>query len=319
MKVRRRKFIKKSFGIAAGILLLPPVLFNKLDSVTKANTIKPANKPNPLLWKDDEINIAWIGHSTVLMNFYGTLILTDPVLFDRIGINIFGLTYGPTRLTAPALEIDEIPQPDLILLSHSHMDHTDLETLSHLTEKFPRKIDCVTAFNTIDVVEDLEWKTLHELDWDAELTIQNIRIKALEVQHFGWRFPWERDRSKGFLSNGRSYNAYILEKNDKKILFGGDTAFHDKFEDSKAENIDIAIMPIGAYNPYKKWHCNPEEALTMASFHLDADHFIPIHCSTFKQGREPIEEPLQWLEKSKSNYSINIGISDIGETFTLRN
>ncbi len=318
MKVRRRKFIKKSLGIAAGMVLLPPVLFNKFDSVSKANTVKPNFKPDPSLWKNDEINIAWIGHATVLINFYGTLILTDPVLMERIGLYFFGLTYGPSRYTAPALEIDEIPKPDLILLSHAHMDHTDYETLNYITEKYPNEIDCVTAFNTKDVAEDLPWKSIQEIDWTEELTIHNIRIKALEVQHFGWRFPWERDRSKGFFNDGRSYNAYILEKDKIKILFGGDTCYHEKFKEFKHEKIDIAIMPIGAYNPWKKWHCNPEEALIMASYHLGAVHFIPIHCNTFKQGMEPIEEPMQWLEKSKSNYAINIGIKEIGETFRFR-
>ena len=101
-------------------------------------------------------------------------------------------------------------------------------------------------------------------------------------------------------------------------MFGGDTAFHEKFLPAKDEGIDIAIMPIGAYQPWKWNHCNPEEALIMASLHLKAKYFIPIHCHTFKQGTEPIEQPLSWLIESAAFYEIDLGIKKIGETFTLR-
>jgi L-ascorbate metabolism protein UlaG (beta-lactamase superfamily) len=230
----------------------------------------------------------------------------------------FGLTYGPARLTAPALDYDEIPKPDLILLSHGHMDHTDYKTLNCITSLYPEEIDCVTAYNTKDITEELEWKSQHEMDWGHEHETNGIKIKALEVKHFGWRYPWERDRSKGFMMNGRSFNAYLLERNGKKILFGGDTAFHNKFASLKDEKIDIAVMPIGAYRPWRISHCNPEEALIMASEHVQADYFIPIHCQTFKQGTEPIDEPLQWLNDSEVNYKIKMGLRNIGETFTLK-
>lgn len=309
--MKRKEFINKVTLAVAGLILLPT------ESNVRANPVNTNLKPNPAFWKDDEINIAWIGHSTILMNFYGKIILTDPVLFERIGINLFGIIIGPSRLTYPALSIDEIPKPDLILLSHAHMDHMDFQTLSYFTKKYPNQIDCLTAFNTKDVIEELEWKSLSELDWNEQTNNGDINIKAIEVKHFGWRYPWERDRSKGYIQNGRSYNAYIIERNGKKIFFGGDTANTDKFKEIKSENIDIAIMPIGAYQPWRRNHCDPEEALIMASEHIGAKHFIPIHTKTFKQGTEPIEEPLNWLQKSVSNYSIKLAIKDLGETFTL--
>jgi hypothetical protein len=69
-------------------------------------------------------------------------------------------------------------------------------------------------------------------------------------------------------------------------------------------------------NPEKN-HCNPEEALKMASDHIGAKYFIPIHTKTFKQGSEPIDEPLTWLNNSVINYNIKLGLDDIGKTFTL--
>jgi L-ascorbate metabolism protein UlaG (beta-lactamase superfamily) len=319
MSERRKYLLKKSLSAAAGARTLPPVLFNKLDSFGKSNSVTPAAKPEPEKWKNNEINVSWIGHSTVLINFFGTIILTDPVLFERVGIYIFGLTFGPNRYTAPALRIDEIPKPDLILLSHAHMDHMDVKTLSRLTKLFPYHINCITACNTKTVIEKLKWKSVRELDWGEEHFIFDLHFKAVEVKHFGWRYPWQKDRSKGYQRSGKSYNAYLLEKNGKKILFGGDTAFSDSFSSKDITDIDIAIMPIGAYQPWRLNHCNPEEALHMASYQLNAKHFIPIHCNTFKQGTEPADEPLIWLSNSYKKYKINIGIENIGETFTLAN
>lgn len=313
--MKRRNFIKRLIALSVGAFFLPEIAGQ--NNGTQAATL-PAYKPDPSKWKNDEINIAWIGHATVLINFYGKIILTDPVLYERVGLYFLGLTWGPSRFTHPALTIDEMPKPDLILLSHAHMDHMDYATLSDITEMYPEQIDCITAFNTMDVIENLKWKSLREMDWGEELEFIGLNFKAIEVKHFGWRYPWERDRSRGYMDNGRSYNAYLIEKQGKKILFGGDTAWTESFKNYSQKNIDVAIMPIGAYRPWKANHCNPEEALIMADEHLNAKYFIPIHTKTFKQGTEPIMEPLNWLNESISSYNIEPGINDIGLTFKLK-
>lgn len=312
MKMNRKNFIKKSF-LSIGSLFA----FNLLPSSnSKASKINLNYKPNPSNWKDNEVNISWIGHSTILIKFFDKIILTDPVLFDRVGIYFFGSSIGPSRLTPPALSIDEIPKPDLILLSHAHMDHTDYPTLKELTNKFPNQIDVIVAYLNSDVTEDLKWKSMTILDWNDSTEISGIKIKAFEVEHFGWRFPWEKDRSRGFLKDGRSYNSYLIEYNGKKILFAGDTRNTNKLDLLKSENIDVALMPIGAYNPWRRAHCNPEEALQMADG-INAKFIIPMHCKTFQQGQEPFNEPIEWLKKSSVNYKVNIGLEEIGQTFRL--
>jgi L-ascorbate metabolism protein UlaG (beta-lactamase superfamily) len=213
--------------------------------------------------------------------------------------------------------LEDIPKPDIVLLSHAHMDHMDYKTLKALTEKYSGELDCIVAYNTKDVVEDLKWKSLQEVDWDERISLNGINFKGIEVQHFGWRYPGEKDRTGGHFKDGRSFNGFIMERFGKKILFGGDTTFTDKFKKHRDENVDIAIMPIGAYKPWRKYHCTPEEALVMAEYHLGAKYFIPIHTKTFDSG-EMIYEPLDWLNKSSKNYSIKVGLRDIGETFLLK-
>ncbi|MEW6508754.1 MAG: MBL fold metallo-hydrolase [Bacteroidota bacterium] len=311
--MKRRKFIK-NISLTLSGALLTPMFFNS-DSEARSR-LKLNYKPEPNAWASDNVTLAWIGHATVLLNIYGKWILTDPVLFENVGLYFLGNTIGPKRMTPPALEIDEFPKPDIILLSHAHMDHMDYPTLKHFANKYPAQIDVVTAYLTKDVIENLPWKSISVMDWNDELKLQDIRFRALEVKHFGWRFPWEKDRSRGYIKDGRSFNAYIIDYGGSKILFGGDTAMTDKFNAAKNENIDIAIMPIGAYNPWRRNHCNPEEALLMAN-DIDAKYFIPIHTKTFKQGSEPFNEPIEWMKRAAENLPIKIGIEEIGQTFVL--
>ncbi|MEW6195740.1 MAG: MBL fold metallo-hydrolase [Bacteroidota bacterium] len=311
--MKRRKFVKHISAVLAGTFLAP--LFIKSDTVAGPR-VKLNFKPEPHTWNDNSLSLAWIGHSTVLINFLGKWIVTDPVLFDNIGLYFLGNTIGPQRVTPPALTIDEFPKPDIILLSHAHMDHMDYPTLKHFADRYPNEIDVITAYLTKDVIEDLEWKSISVMDWNDELNLQGIRFKALEVKHFGWRFPWEKDRSRGYMKDGRSYNAYVVDYKGKKILFGGDTAMSNKFNIIRNEHIDIAIMPIGAYNPWRRNHCNPEEAVQMAN-DINAKYFIPIHTKTFKQGVEPFSEPIDWMKRAAQNLPIQIGLDEIGQTFVM--
>lgn len=311
--MKRKDFIKKSFLAATGTILSPFLT----RSESKAEPLVKLNyKPEPSKWNDNELTIAWIGHSTVLLNLFGKWILTDPVLFDRIGVYFFGGTVGPARVTPPALMIHEIPKPDIILLSHAHMDHMDYPTLKAISGKYPNQIDVVVAYLTKDVISGLDWKSINVLDWNDEIKIQDVRIKANEVKHFGWRFPWEKDRSRGFMKDGRSFNAYLIERNGKKVLFGGDMSLHEKLRPLRSENIDVAIMPIGAYNPWIRNHCNPEQALQMAN-EINAKYFIPIHTKTFNQSMEPFNEAIDWMKRSVSKYNLKIGLEEIGQTFML--
>ena len=106
-------------------------------------------RPEPWKWSDTQVTLAWLGHSTVLINFFGVTILTDPVLFPRVGIRLPGITIGPKRLTAPALRFHDLPHIDLILLSHAHFDHLDLRTLGC----FDETTGVITARGTSDLLK----------------------------------------------------------------------------------------------------------------------------------------------------------------------
>lgn len=310
--MKRKKFIKSALLFGGALTLFPGKLFASFRRYEE----KIHQNYSFESWNENNINVLWIGHATVLVNFYGTIIVTDPVFFERVGLYMFGESFGPARMQPPAVNIDEIPKPDIVLLSHAHMDHMDYPTLKHLTKKYPGEISAVTAYLTGDVIEDLEWEDLTILDWGDEATVRDIHFKALEVRHFGWRFPWEKDRSKGFMEDGRSYNAYVLQKNNYRILFGGDTAITDKFKEQVNEKINLALMPIGAYDPWIRVHCNPEQALKMAE-DVNADVIIPIHTMTFKQSNEPFDEPVKRLKNAIQDSKVTLGLENVGDSWSL--
>src|SRR5436309_10170943 len=93
------------------------------------------HKPRPAEWSDERLTAAWLGHATVLINFYGTWLLTDPALRSRVGVRVGSMTLGPRRLVSPPLTLKELPALDAVLGSHAHLDHCDLGTLRRLPHR----------------------------------------------------------------------------------------------------------------------------------------------------------------------------------------
>jgi L-ascorbate metabolism protein UlaG (beta-lactamase superfamily) len=255
-------------------------------------------KPISGKWDENRISISWLGHATVLINFLGVRILTDPAFFSRIGIRTgFGVA-GPTRYIACALKPNELPPIDLILLSHAHLDHMDLSSIAKVNAPI------VSAKDTRDILPSRRKVT--ELAWNERASFKfkqlELEIQAIEVKHWGQRWPSERERG---------YNGYALRREGRSILFGGDTA-HTAL---KARGpFDAAIMPIGAYDPWIRNHCTPEEALAMANA-IRANYIIPIHHQTYRLSNEPMNEPIERLTEALSAEPERLAIRRIGETW----
>lgn len=264
--------------------------------------------------------ITRIGHATVLIQLPHITILTDPVFFDRIGISLFGLTtVGPKRLHKAAISINDLPPIDLVLISHAHFDHLDVQSLRAITHKQPYKIECITAFNTKKRLKNLQRKEVYELDWDQEIDILWLHISAGETRHRWARYPWTPDRSQES-TMGAWHNSYLIEYSqnwsEKQIVFGGDTAYTHAFKKRHNKSVDVAIMPIGAYDPFRFQHCTPEEALKMAD-DMHSKVFIPVHRNTFRLSREKPLEPIERLEKALPQHTMILGIDRIGWVYTI--
>jgi L-ascorbate metabolism protein UlaG (beta-lactamase superfamily) len=265
-------------------------------------------KPDPAKWSDAQVTLAWLGHATVLINFFGVRILTDPVLFPRIGIRLPGFTIGPKRLTAPALQVDELPKIDLILISHTHFDHLDLRTLRY----FGQTTSVITARATRDLLKRTRFREVTELDWGETKSVKTaageIDVSAFRVNHWGARK--QRDTYRG-------YNGYLIERKGRRIIFAGDTAMTDTFAELRGRGaIHLAIMSIGAYNPWIHSHCSPEQAVEMANA-AGAQFIMPVHHQTFRLSLEPFREPIERFQAALRNTPERIALREIGETFLV--
>jgi L-ascorbate metabolism protein UlaG (beta-lactamase superfamily) len=264
--------------------------------------------PTPATWQDNAVTLAWLGHATVLINFYGLRILTDPVLFNRIGVDLGIGSLGPQRLVQCALHPDALPEIDLVLVSHAHFDHLDTPSLAAVRG---RPV-AVMASATSDLLPRRAYAGVHELRWNESLTVTTPRgavaIRALEVKHWGARI--QRDTHRG-------YTGWVVEREGRRLLIGGDTASTAAFRDHRRFGpYEAAVMPIGAYDPWIANHCTPEQAVAMADA-AGARLFVPVHHRTFTLSREPVDEPIarasQMLEAERGR----LGWRDIGETLVV--
>jgi L-ascorbate metabolism protein UlaG (beta-lactamase superfamily) len=278
-------------------------------AVASDRGVHPApTTPAPDSWSDNAITLAWLGHATVLINFYGVRILTDPVLFPRIGVNAWLTTIGMLRLTSCALSSSQLPDIDLVLLSHAHFDHLDTRSLASI----PGRPALVAAASTSDLVPRRRFASVRELYWGGWARVATARgdvgVRAVEVKHWGARIG--RDTYRG-------YNGYVLEREGRALLFGGDTAHTPLFASHRRwGSFEAAIMPIGAYDPWISNHCTPEQAVAMADA-AGARLFIPIHHRTFPLSHEGFDEPIERAQAALASEADRLAVREIGDTARL--
>lgn len=261
------------------------------------------HRPEPATWDDARLTVAWLGHATVLINFYGTWLLTDPALRTRVGVGVGGLTLGPRRLVRPALSAGEIPRLDAVLVSHSHFDHCDLGTLRRL----PRSTRAVVQEGMGDLVR--RFARVDELKWGEYTEVNGARVEAVEVNHWGARRLTDRHRG---------YGGFLVEKRGRALVFGGDTAYTNAFARlaRRGTKVDLAVLPIGAYDPYINVHANPEQSWRMAH-EMGARYILPMHHSTFRLSREPADEPRRRILAAAGPEPWRVALTEIGQTWTL--
>jgi len=304
--LRRRSVVRSAAGLG-GLAVFAyravPLFWRRISEDMKRDVDPAPRTPNVRAWPQTSLHATWIGHATVLVSIDGFKILTDPVLSTRIGVNLGVMTVGMKRLVDPAISLEDLPRPDLILLSHAHMDHFDLPTLRALEN---RGTQVITAANTSDLLRVRRYGSVRELRWNEEAQAGPVRVRALQVNHWGARMRNDTHRS---------YNGYLIEAGRYRVLFAGDTAYTDSFRSVRSSRpVDLAIMPIGAYDPWIHVHCNPEQAMAMAN-QAGAEFVLPVHHRTFELSREPRHEPMERFLASAGSAEDRVCIRDFGQEF----
>src|SRR5688572_506528 len=239
---------------------------------------QPARQPAAL--EDCAAVVTFIGHSTILIQTSTGNVLTDPMYSHRAGpLNLF----GPRRVRPPAVLFEDLPPISLVLLSHNHYDHCDLRTLRRLARRFDPLV--VTPIGNGRLVRSAGIRRIEELDWWQSADAMGASVSLTPAYHFSARSLFDRNRAL--------WGGFMLSLRDTRLFFAGDSAYGPFFQDigRRFRPIDLALLPIGAYEP--RWfmqsvHMNPDEAV-QAHVDLAATRSIGIHFGTFQLTTEGID------------------------------
>jgi L-ascorbate metabolism protein UlaG (beta-lactamase superfamily) len=240
-----------------------------------------------------ELQVTFIGHSTVLIQLDRLNILCDPHWSNRASpfSNI-----GPRRHCPPGLRFEDLPPIDVVLQSHDHYDHFDILTLQRIAAAWkPHFIVPLGGCNRLRSSGIAGGSEATELDWWQLVSISpELRITAVPARHFSGRTLMDR--------NMTLWCGYVIEGSFGSVYFAGDTGYGPHFGEIKRKlpAIRVALLPIGAFNP--RWfmgavHMSPQEAV-QAHRDLGAETSIGIHFGTFRLADDGQTEPLDELKRA---------------------
>lgn len=220
----------------------------------------------------EECRVMWLGHASVLVQLDGISILIDPV---------FGRAGGLIRREVPSpLRPEQLPRIDVVMLTHGHMDHLDSASLKAVVHRFGREVHFVVPLGLAKVLPARCSST--ELDWWQAVEIGGVQLSLVPAQH------WHR---RSLTDANRALWGGVVLSGSQTIFHSGDTGYFGGFSAIGAVfDIDLAILPMGAYEP--RWfmsaqHMAPEASI-QAFLDLGARHAMAMHWGTFDLTDEPL-------------------------------
>jgi L-ascorbate metabolism protein UlaG (beta-lactamase superfamily) len=254
-----------------------------------------ANKNYPLrpLSSAEKVSATFINHATFLLQFHGVTVLTDPVFSEKLTP-----IAGPSRVRPPGISIDILPPVDVVVLSHNHYDHMNIESLKILDGKY-HPLFLVPLGDEVHL-QKAGIQNVKAMDWWEEMRVKDVRFIFAPAQHWSARMPWDK--------NECLWGSWMIDSGAQKVYFAGDTGFGPHFKDIKSRlgSPDLALLPIGAYKPQwfmSYYHMNPEEAVK-AHFELAALRSVAMHFGTFQLTDEGIDEPVRDLKLALEKYKL---------------
>jgi len=257
----------------------------------------PAAPPPPARVGRGELHVTFINHATVLIQMDGLNILIDPLFSERIGPFSF---IGPRRHRPAGIKIEDLPQIDVVLISHNHYDHMDMPALKRVAEIFhPRFITglgnaALLYARGIDRVEEMDW-------WDNAKIAEAISVNFVPSQHFSGRGLCDRNRAL--------WGGFVITGPAGFVYFSSDTGMGRHFEEirQKFGRPRLALLPIGAFRP--RWfmglvHLSPEKAVR-AHQALGAKTSLAIHFGTLRLGDDGQFEPVIALFQALRDHNVS--------------
>jgi L-ascorbate metabolism protein UlaG (beta-lactamase superfamily) len=251
--------------------------------------------PRPDYTAHDRLSVTFIGHSTFLLQIGGVCVLTDPIWSERCSPVAFA---GPCRARRPGQSLDTLPNVDLLLVSHNHYDHMDLPTLRKVRARWA---PCTaTGLGNARHLLKAGIRSAVELDWWQSAELAGARITYVPAQHFSSRGLHDRNRCL--------WGGFVIEAKGVVVYFAGDTGYCPHFIEigRRFPRIDLALIPIGAYEPRwftRNYHVDPEEAVR-AHLDLMPRRSLGMHFGTFQLTDEAIDAPLMALRRARAQAGI---------------
>ncbi|PYX59844.1 MAG: MBL fold metallo-hydrolase [Acidobacteria bacterium] len=240
----------------------------------------------PALVTNGELGITFIGHASFFVQIGGLNVLIDP--------NFARWLFVLKRLRQPGIYVRDLPAIDLVLVTHAHFDHLHRPSLRAIVQQTRRQRSAppsiIVPHHVFDLVSDLGFEDVIEVDWWNSYRHRDVTVTHVPSRHWGARI---------IKDSHRGYGGYVLRSGKHSVYHAGDTAYFAGFREIGQRLCpELALLPIGAYNPpsFRNVHANPADA-TRAFLDLNARWMVPMHYGTFRLSHEPMDEPLQLLEK----------------------
>ena len=237
-----------------------------------------------------EWRLSYVGHASWLLQTAGLNILIDPVWSERVSPVSFA---GPKRVNDPGIAFEHLPPIDIVLVSHCHYDHLDVDTLSRLTAAHNARV--VTPLGNDTIMKDHDSAIRAEAyDWHNRVELgKDLSVTLVPTRH--WSARGLTDRNKAL------WASFVIETPAGRIYHVADSGYGDGHHFRAARDrygpFRLAILPIGAYEP--RWfmrdqHMNPEDAVK-ALADCGAAQALAHHHGTFQLTDEAIDAPVTAL------------------------
>jgi L-ascorbate metabolism protein UlaG (beta-lactamase superfamily) len=258
---------------------------------------------------EDKDILIWFGHSSYFIQIDKKNILVDPVFSGSASPIPFGTkSFNGTDIYS----IEDIPEIDLLLITHDHYDHLDYKTIKKIESKV-KTVICGLGIGAHFEYWGYDANKIIEKNWNENIVIDDgFTVHFTPARHFSGRSIY---RSKAL------WTSYVLETTDKNVYIGGDSGYDTHFKQigETFGKIDLAILENGQYDEHWPYlHLLPDDVIK-ASKDLNAERVLPVHSSKFVLGNHPWYEPFELITINSEKENINVSAPMIGEIVDLNN
>ena len=284
------------------------MLFNSNQTVPEQH-LPEVHPPNirKFLEPTDSIKFIWFGHSTILINITNTIVLVDPVFSPSAS----PVKFLVPRFQPPVLDLSELPKIDIVLISHDHYDHLDMNTVQYLRDKVPKFVVPLGVTSHLKSWGVSEEKMI-ELDWWQSTSFDQVTFTSAPAQHFS-------GRQALFNTSQTLWSSWVVQSADVSFYFSGDSGYdvHYKQIGDKFGPIDLVFIDSGQYNVrWREVHNLPEESVK-ASNDLKGRYLVPVGWGMFNLAVHNWYDPIRESVKFSKKHNVQLMTPKLGQLISL--